>query len=161
MLADPHESRRVGELEHELTENGFQRPVVIEREAWWSPRWQVCDGVHRSLAAMRLGVPIPVRIGYDTSAVYDHSDLYRVTASGDITHGGDLIDAVVALASFRCSDGPWIQSDGAFGVANGPVNLHLPRHPELRLRIATDLEARLREAGIEADVEFLGNRDDR
>jgi hypothetical protein len=49
----------------ELAGTGFERPVVIRREHWWSVRPRVCDGMHRSVAALRLGLPILVRIGDD------------------------------------------------------------------------------------------------
>ncbi len=55
MLADPHERRRIEELEIELAGTGFERPVVIEREHSWSVRPRVCDGMHRSVASAATG----------------------------------------------------------------------------------------------------------
>ncbi|SEC65122.1 ParB-like nuclease domain (plasmid) [Tsukamurella tyrosinosolvens] len=155
LLVDPLENRRVAELETELSTSGFDRPVIVEQDAWWRPAVRVVDGMHRSIAAMRLGLDIPVRVGYDPAADYDHSDVYRVTAEPP---AADLIDAVLSSASFRSSTGHWIQCDTASGRVDGPVSLYLPRHPELRPTIAAELQERLRQAGVFASVEFLESR---
>jgi hypothetical protein len=62
LLADPLERRRIDELKAELTLRGFDHPVAVGRDHWWS-KPQVQDGVHRSIAAMELGVPIAIRYG--------------------------------------------------------------------------------------------------
>lgn len=156
LLADPSHRQRIEELEAELSGTGFQRPVVVDREHWWNPRPQLCDGLHRSIAAMRLGLPVSLRFGYDDSTDYDHSDRYRITAPG---FPGDLDELVLATTSFRCTAGPWIQCDSASGIPGGPVNIPLPHHPTLRALIAAELQQRLRDAGArDAVVEFLEHR---
>lgn len=159
LLADPAQRLRIEELVAELTRRGFERPVVVDREHWWSVRPQVSDGVHRSIAAMRAGLAIPVRFGFDEAAVYDHSDLYRVTATVLPLGPEDLQEAVMDLTSFRCSAGPWIQCDSASGAVNGPVDIYLAHHPDLRPLIAAELQERLRSGGVaDAVVEFLEHR---
>lgn len=153
LLVDPGHRRRIEELEVELSGIGFERPVVVERAHWWDPRPQLCDGLHRSIAAMRLGLPVALRFGYDDSADYDHSDLYRITTPG---FSGDLDELVLTTTSFRCTAGPWIQCDSASGVPGGPIDIPLPHHPTLRALIAAELQQRLRNAGAsDATVEFL------
>jgi hypothetical protein len=156
LLADPHHRRRIAELETELRTTGLERPVAVGREHWWNPRPRLYDGLHRSIAAMRLGMPVTLRFGYDDATDYDHSDLYRVTATG---FPGDLDELVMDTASFRCTAGPWIQCDSASGVPDGPVDIPLPHHPALRALIAAELQQRLRDAGArDAVVEFLEHR---
>ena len=158
-MGDPLQRRRIEELQAELTRDGFQQPVTLARENRWSPRPTVADGLHRSVAAMRLGIPIPVRFGYDDATHYDHSDVYRVSANAPVPEQfEDLTTAVLALASFRCTAGPWIQCDIASGPLAGPVELYLPRHPELRGQIAAELQDRLQVSGVDAVVEFKENR---
>jgi hypothetical protein len=157
LLADPLERRRIEELKAELIHRGFDLPVLVGRDHGWS-RPQVQDGVHRSIAAMELGVPIPIRYGYPdhTDADYpDLSDLYAVTSAGS------TIDelGVVGLASFRCSAGAWIQCDSASASPQRTaMELYLPHHPHLRRLIAEELQDRLRGAGIDATVTFLERR---
>lgn len=153
MLDSPLQRLRISELEVELARSGFDRAVVLERDHWWSWKPRVRDGMHRSIAAMQLGLPIPTRDGFPSDAEYDHSDVYTATASG--TSSEELLDAALTLASFRCSAGPWIQCDVASGPADGPVRLHLPRHPELRELIAAELQERFTSAGVQATVSFL------
>lgn len=160
MFDDPNQRRRINELMNELSRKGFERPVVLERDHWWSPRAQVSDGVHRSVAAMRLGLPIPVRFGHDSSGEYDHSDVYRITANSLPDSEFDLVDAAMTLASFRSASGAWIQTDSASGPVEGPVDIYLPRHPEFRGMIAAELQDRLSTAGVDAVVRFLENRPD-
>ena len=156
MLADPNERRRIEELEIELAGAGFERPVVIEREHWWSLRPRVCDGVHRSVAALRGGFPILVRIGYDQTADFVHSDVYQVTAPAGPS---DFFETVLSVSSFRCSAGHWIQSECASGVSGGPIEIYLPYHHGERHLIAAELQERVRAAGVEgAFVEFLEHR---
>jgi len=159
MLADPHERRRIEELEIELAGTGFERPVVIEREHWWSVRPRVCDGVHRSVAALRGGFPILVRIGHDRAVGSDRSDVYRVTSPAASYFSADLAEMVLHASSFRCSAGPWIQYDFASYVEGGPIDVHLDHHPDLRPLIAVELQDRVHAAGVEgAVVEFLEQR---
>jgi hypothetical protein len=130
--------------------------VVIEREHWWSVRPRVCDGVHRSVAALRGGFPILLRIGYDQTADFDHSDIYQVTAPAG---PADFFETVLSASSFRCSAGHWIQSECASGVSGGPVEIYLPHHHGGRDLIAAELQERVRDAGVEgAVVEFLEHR---
>ena len=159
ILADLNERRRIEELEIELACTGFERPVVIQREHWWSVRPRVCDGVHRSVAALRCGFPILVRIGYDRAVGYDRSDVYRVTSPTSCPVSADRAETVLLASSFRCSAGPWIQYDFAACVEGGPVDVHLDHHPDLRCLIAAELQERVRGAGVEgAVVEFLEHR---
>lgn len=154
--ADPLERRRIDELAADMARNGFQRPVVVGRDRWFSHRPRVWDGMHRAIAAMRIGVAIPVVRGYRADSEWSEDD-YTVTAVG--TDIDTLMDAVLSLSSFRCSVGPWIQCDVASAAGDGPVRLLLTRHPELRLRIVAELTDRLRSAGIDADVAFVEESD--
>lgn len=155
LLSDPLERRRVEELELELA-GGFDQPIVVKRDHWWSRKPRVRDGVHRSIAAMRSGIPIPIRYGYPPDTEYDRSDTYAITA-GDGTDA--VMDAAVSLASFRCSAGPWVQCEIAAYLGGGTVELSLQSHPELRELIAAELQQRLQEAGVAASVAFLETRD--
>lgn len=153
LLADPLERRRIDELDVEL-KAGFERPVAIGRDHWFSRRPRVLDGVHRAITAMRAGIDIPIHRGYpvvDHCDHYDHTDLYAVTAAD--TDLDVLLDAAMSLSSFRSAGGPWIQCDVASGNRD-TVWLHLPRHIDLRIRIAEQLRQRLQEARINATVEF-------
>jgi hypothetical protein len=49
----------------------FDEPVVLGFDHWWSRRPRVRDGVHRSIAAMELGIQIPIRYGYLDDADYE------------------------------------------------------------------------------------------
>lgn len=163
LTTDPLQRQRIAELEAELAHGAFDRPIVLEREHWWSLRPTVRDGVHRCVAAMRAGGELSVRFGYDESAEYDHSDVYRVTLQGALPDGrpvDELDEMVLDLASFRCSAGPWIQCDTASGPVGGPVDIYLARHPDLRMLIAAELQERLHAVGVDAVVEFLENRAD-
>jgi hypothetical protein len=71
LLADPYERRRVDDLKTELALRGFDEPVVLGFDHWWSRRPRVRDGVHRSIAAMELGIQIPIRYGYLDDADYE------------------------------------------------------------------------------------------
>lgn len=154
LLADPFERRRIDELKAELTAVGFDRAVVVgRRDHWWSLRPRVWDGVHRSIAAMELDVPILIQNEYSDDSDYDHSDVYTVTAPDTDTEA--LLDATLSLSSFRSSAGAWIQCDVASVKRDGPVQLHLPHHPDLRDLIAAELRERLRQSGINADVAFV------
>jgi hypothetical protein len=159
MLADPNERRRIEELEIELAGKGFERPVVIQREQWWNVRPRVCDGVHRSVAALRLGLPVLVRIGDDRTVLSDRSDVYRVTLPAASPFPANLAETVLTASSFRCSAGPWIQYDCAAYGEGGQVDVHLDHHPDVRHLIAAELQERVRGAGVEgAVVEFLERR---
>jgi hypothetical protein len=156
MLADPHEARLLRELSGELAEHGIQRPVSVFFEHWWSARLTVGDGMHRAIAAMRLDCSIPIALNYQPAGTAEPTDVYRVTATGIGIE--DLMLAVLSLASFRSSDGAWIQADNASGQGDRTVELYLPHHPALRRRIAEELQDRLRGAGIDATVTFLERR---
>ncbi|TLH64461.1 hypothetical protein C1S80_12400 [Mycolicibacterium aubagnense] len=155
LLADPLERRRIDELAVEL-KDGFDRPVFIGRDHWWSLRPRVLDGMHRSIAAMRAGIDIPIRYGYPDDDVYDHSDAYTITA---VNAGPDkLLDAAMSLSSFRSAAGPWVQCDVGSAYGN-VVRLQLPRHPQLREQIAAQLRGRLQAVGIDAQVAFAEDPD--
>ena len=77
MLNDAGERRRIDALAAELGTVGFQRAVIIERDHWWNVRPRVRDGMHRSIAAMRLGIPVLVRYGYQTDTPFDPGDVVR------------------------------------------------------------------------------------
>lgn len=160
MLADPLERRRIDELGEELAQKGFERPVVLGRDHWWSPLLRVSDGVHRSLAAMRSGMPIAVRYGYDDPGEYAPSDIYRVAVRSSHDPEEDVTGQMMSLASFRCSAGPWVQCDTASGSSETHLDLYLAPHPDLRPLIAAELQERLRTADIDAVVEFLEDRPD-
>ena len=106
--------------------HAFDHPVLVGRDHWWSRRPRVQDGVHRSLAAMELGLPVLIRYGYPEDDDYDHSDVYRVTSAS--ASRDELIEPVLSLASFRCSAGPWIRADAASASAQR-LALYLPRFP--------------------------------
>lgn len=152
LLSDPLERRRIDELAAEL-KSGFDRPITVIRDHWFSRQPRVVDGMHRAIAAMRSGLDIPIRHGYPAGAAYDHSDVYTVTAAG--TELADLLDAAMSSSSFRSASGPWIQCDVG-SAFDGLVRLHLPRHTDLRGQIADQLRQRLQDAGIDAVVEFAG-----
>ena len=152
---DPYEVRRLSELEAELIISGIQRPVSVYFEHWWSRRLTVADGMHRAITAMRLGLPIPVGRNYQLPEQHHATDVYRVTAGEHSTE--DLMDAVMSLASFRLSSGPWIQTDSTAGAGARAVEAYLPNHPDLRDQIAVELEERLRTSGVDACVEFSHN----
>lgn len=155
LMGDPMQRRRIEEMEREIDRSGIERPVVLGRDHWWSVRPRVCDGVHRSVASMRTGHPVPLRFGYDEHLEYDLSDRYQVTAIGEVPGPEDLMDAVMDAASWRSAAGPWVQCDFASGVVDGPVEILLTRHPELRGLIADELRERLRGMGVDARVEFM------
>ena len=150
---DPYEARRLSELEAELKTSGIQRPISVFFEHWWSRRLTVADGMHRAITAMRLGLPIPVGRNYQLPGQHHATDVYRVAATAHSTE--ELMDAVMSLASFRLSSGPWIQTDFTAGAGDRAVEIYLPNYPELRDQIAAELEGRLRTSGLDANVEFL------
>ncbi|KMV19625.1 hypothetical protein ACT17_06165 [Mycolicibacterium conceptionense] len=155
MLSDRLERARVDELVEELRTSGMESPVVVGFDHWWSPRPRVWDGMHRSIASMRLGLDIPVRYGYPEESDYDHGDVYG--AVSDTTDLDTLTDAIMSVSSFRLPAGhrPWIQTDLVSGSRAHGAELYLPRHPELREAIAAELQERLLAAGVTADVTFL------
>ena len=158
LLADPHERRRIAELAAELV-GGFDRPIVVCRDHWWSRRLRVADGVHRSIAAMRLGIPLLIRRGYPSeSDDDDDDDIYTATADG--AEPAEFLDATLSLSSFRCTAGPWVQCDVASGAPDGRVQLHLSRHEGLQEMIAAQLQGRLCDAGWAAQVQFCGPAED-
>lgn len=158
LLAEPDEARRVDELAAELVERGFDYPVCVDRDRWWHRRPRVLDGMHRSIAAMRQGLDIPIEYGEPHKDGYDHYDEYTVTL---VDPQGDLVetfDRVLSAASFRSSDGFWIRWEAAHST--GPeMALELPRREERRIVIADELERRLQAAGIPATVRFAGQVD--
>jgi hypothetical protein len=156
LLADPHEARLLGELTAELAANGIQRPVSVFFEHWWKTTLTVDDGMHRAIAAMRLGVGIPIGLNYQPADAAEPTDVYRVTAAGIGVEG--LLLAVLSLASFRSADGAWIQADNASGRGDHAVELYLPHHRHRRRTIAAELQDRLQGAGITAEVRFLERR---
>lgn len=156
MLADPHESQLLDELAVELTANGIERPVSVYFDHWWSLRLTVADGMHRTVAAMRLGIDIPIALNYMHWDSPDHSDVYLVSAASPVDD--DFWDALLSLSSFRSGDGTWIQSDCASG-GGGSIEISLPAYPHRRDAIAAELENRLRGAGIGVKVAFLGDFD--
>lgn len=154
LLADPYESRRIAELTTELV-NGFDRPIIVTRDRWWSRRLRVADGVHRSIAAMRLGIPLLIRHGYPPDDADDAGvDVY--IAAAESADPAAFLDAALSLSSFRSADGPWVQCDVASGNPDGVVRLLLSRHDGLQPHIAEQLQERLRDAGWPAQVEFSG-----
>ncbi len=158
LLADPHERRRITELTAELV-GGFDRPIIVTRDRWWSRRLRVADGVHRSIAAMRLGIPLLIRRGYPPDTADEGADIYTVTAGDGVAE--EFLDAALSLSSFRCSAGPWVQCDVASGGADRPVQLYLTRHDGLQEVIAAQLQQRLREAGWPAaTVAFTEHAED-
>jgi hypothetical protein len=158
LLTDPHERRRITELTAELVD-GFELPIVVHRDHWWSRRLRVADGVHRSIAAMRLGIALPIRHGYPPETDASGGDIYTATAEG--ADPAEFLDAALSLSSFRCVDGPWVQCDVASGGVERPVRLYLTRHDGLQEAIAAQLQRRLREAGWPtATVEFTEHAQD-
>ena len=154
MLPDPDQRQRINELCADLSESGFEIPVCVGRDHWWSHRFRVIDGMHRSIAAMRLGLNIPLRFGDPERPGYELYDEYTVTLSGGSVEGPlDLSDRVLGLTSWRSGDGFWMTWGGASGAGSG-MRVHLPRRPERRAQTAAELEARLRDAGIAAEVVF-------
>lgn len=153
LLADPLERRRIAELTVELAGGGLDRPIIVVRDCWWSRQLRVADGVHRSIAAMRLGVKLPIRCGYPPEDGDFHTDVYSVTAPGSETDA--LLSAAVQLASFRTATGPWVQCDTGAALPGGRIELCLTHHADLRDAIAVQLRDRLREAGIDAEVRYL------
>lgn len=157
MLADPFERRRIAELKEELV-GGFERPIVIRRDHWFS-RFRVADGMHRALAGMLLDTDLLIRHGYPPPDLGDATDLYTVTPTAQVC-SDEFLDAVLALSSFRCAAGLWVQCDIASGERDGPVRLHLTHHAGLESQIAGDLTERLRESGLLADVAYIGPSED-
>lgn len=153
LLADPHERRRIAELASELVD-GFERPIIVRRDRWWSRRLRVADGVHRSIAAMRHGIPLLIRNGYPPESDDSGGDIYTATVSG--SNPAEFLDAALSLSSFRCSAGPWVQCDVASGAPGGVVRLHLTRHDDLQELISAELQERLRDSGWLAQVKFIG-----
>lgn len=154
LLSDPDQQRRIEELSADLAVSGFEHPVTVGRDRWWHRRPRVRDGMHRSIAAMRLGIAIPVRFGEPHMDGYDQHDEYIVTVPAD----GDFdawMDRVFTLASFRSGDGFWLRCDTASGNASlREVRLLLPRRQQRRQEITNELAARLRDSDISAQVEF-------
>ena len=140
----------------DLTVSGFENPVTVRRDRWWHRRPRVRDGIHRSVAAMRLGIDIPVRFGEPEMEGYGVMDEYTVTPAVPVADdSGELLDRVLSLSSFRSADGFWMRCDTASGNrATGEVRLCLPSRPHRREEIAAELTERLREAGIDAAVAF-------
>ena len=154
LLSDPDQQLRLDELAADLSATGFDNPVVVGRDRWWQRKPHVRDGMHRSVAAMRLGLDIPLRFGEPHMEGYDEQDEYTVTLP-DGGEFGDLMDRVFTLASFRSADGFWMRCDHAGGDSlTKEVRLLPPRRTQRRAEIAGELAARLRDAGISATVEF-------
>lgn len=153
MLVDPFERRRIAELKEELAA-GFERPIVIRRDRWFS-RPRVADGMHRALAAMLLDTDLLIRRGYPPPDSGDTTDLYTVTPADQVC-SDEFLDAVLSLSSFRCAAGLWVQCDIASAERDGPIRLHLTHHIGLQSQIASDLVERLRESGLVADVAYIG-----
>lgn len=154
LLSDSDQQLRIKELVADLATTGFEHPVTVGFDRWWSRRARVRDGMHRSVAAMQLGLDIPLRFGEPTRNGYGEQDEYTVTvvSSGDVN---ELLDRVFVLASFRSADGFWISCDvGSVDRSRGEVRLLLPRRPRRRQKIAYELAERLCESGITAQVEF-------
>lgn len=157
LLADQDERLRVTELCSDLAESGFEHPVTVGRDKWWNRRPRVRDGIHRSVAAMRLGIDIPIRFGEPEMDGYDEQDKYTVTVSDVSGDPDELFERVYSLASFRSGDGFWMRCDVATGGRTpGVVNLFMPRRESRREVIAGEIVERLRGAGIPAEVSFAG-----
>jgi hypothetical protein len=153
LLSDPDQQRRIDELAADLTASGFEHPVTMGRDRWWSRRPRVRDGIHRSITAMRLGLDIPLRFGEPSMEGYGEQDEYTVTAATGSFD--ELMDRVFTLASFRCADGFWLRCDTASGDSlKGEVRLLLPRRTQRREEIAAELAERLRDSGISTQVTF-------
>ena len=157
LLADQDERLRVTELCSDLSASGFEHPVTVGRDRWWNRRPRVRDGIHRSVAAMRLGIDIPIRFGEPEMDGYDAQDQYTVTVtdvSGD--DADELFERVYSLASFRSGDGFWMRCDVATGGRTpGVVNLFMPRREYRREVIAGEIVERLCDSGISAEVAFV------
>jgi hypothetical protein len=157
LLADQDERLRVTELCSDLAESGFEHPVTVGRDKWWNRRPRVRDGIHRSVAAMRLGIDIPIRFGEPEMEGYDEQDKYIVTVSDVSGDSDELFERVYSLASFRSGDGFWMRCDVATGGRTpGVVNLFMPRRESRRAVIAGEIVERLRGSGIPAEVSFAG-----
>lgn len=157
LLADQDERLRVTELCSDLAESGFEHPVTVGRDKWWNRRPRVRDGIHRSVAAMRLGIDIPIRFGEPEMDGYDEQDKYTVTVTDASGDPDELFERVYALASFRSGDGFWMRCDVATGGRTpGVVNLFMPRRESRREVIAGEIVERLRGSGIPAEVSFAG-----
>ena len=152
LLSSPLETIRVQELRGELS-RVFERPIVVERGAWYHRKLRVRDGVHRAVAAMSLGIDIHIRYGYPVDVEDSFSDVYFIEPAR--YDDAELLDKVISLSSFRCSAGPWIQSDIVAGHDNGPFEVMFPRHTGLRGLIAEEFQHRLQRAGVDAVVSFL------
>lgn len=159
MLADDVERRRLDELTAELSAGGFDYPVCVGRDNWWSLRPRVLDGMHRAVTAMRLGVDIPIEYGDPYKDGYGEQDYYLVNVTGPDPDPAETFDRVLCLASFRSSDGFWLTCDVG-GALDNEIRLQLPRRAHRREEIAGELAARLREAGITATVTFAGEVED-
>ena len=157
LLADQDERLRVTELCSDLAESGFEHPVTVGRDKWWNRRPRVRDGIHRSVAAMRLGIDIPIRFGEPEMDGYDEQDKYTVTVSDVSGDPDELFERVYALSSFRSGDGFWMRCDVATGGRTpGVVKLFMPRRESRREVIADEIVERLRVSGIPAQVAFAG-----
>jgi hypothetical protein len=157
LLADQDERLRVAELCSDLSASGFEHPVTVGRDRWWNRRPRVRDGIHRSVAAMRLGIDIPIRFGEPEMDGYDAQDQYTVTVTDVSGDSDELFERVYSLASFRSGDGFWMRCDVATGGRTpGVVNLFMPRRESRRQVISGEIVERLRTAGIPARVEFAG-----
>lgn len=157
LLADPDEQLRIRELRQELSANGFEFPVYAGRDRWWSGQLRVRDGMHRSIAALQLGLDIPLRVGDPQREGYDAYDRYIVTlddAAGDFE---GVCDRVLSLASFRSGDGFWVTwASASTDRTASEVELVLPRRETRRAAIAQELAERLTAAGTPAEVRFTG-----
>ncbi len=145
--------------EAELSAGGFDYPVCVGRDNWWSLRPRVLDGMHRAVTAMRLGVDIPIEYGDPYKYGYGEQDYYLVNVTGPDPDPAETFDRVLCLASFRSSDGFWLTCDVG-GALDNEIRLQLPRRAHRREEIAGELAARLREAGITATVTFAGEVED-
>ena len=155
LLVDPDQRLRITELCSDLSTTGFDHPVTVGRDRWWSRRPRVRDGVHRSVAAMRLGIEIPIRFGEPEMDGYDEQDQYTVTVTDVSGDADELFERVYSLASFRSGDGFWMRCDVATGGRTpGVINLFMPRRESRREVIAGEIVDRLRGSGISAEVSF-------
>lgn len=155
LLADRDQCQRISELAADLSVEGFENPVTVGRDRWWDLRPRVRDGMHRSIAAMQLGIDIPVRFGEPMMDGYGEQDEYTVTLLDTSCDFDALFDRVFTLASFRSGDGFWVRCDTASANSErGEVLLLLPRRPDRRELIALEVADRLRDAGITARVDF-------
>lgn len=157
LLADPDHRRRICELAEDIRANGFQRPVTVGRDRPWQRRPRVRDGMHRALAAVHAGQPIPIRFGQPHADGYGDFDVYLVRVGGGHPVTAGLAERVLALASFRSGDGFWLRADAARADPAGEVELLLPSRPPRRAAIAAELSARLDAAGLAATVTCAGH----